>query len=87
MCCCSLLSATFLVFKFLVFVICFIFLNFCTYIPVQYNKILGTICCPCIFIVLYYSSSDLYFYFQADDGYMYPKYVACLHTDKVVFAL
>ena len=47
--------------KFLVFAIWVNLLSFCTYILVQYNKILGTRCFPYIFIVLYYSSSELWF--------------------------
>jgi len=57
-----------MVFKFLDFAVWVTLLSFCTYILVQYNKIVATKCCPYNFIILFYISSDLCFYFQADDG-------------------
>ena len=55
---------------FLVFAVWVTLLSFCTYILVQYNKFVGTRCGPYNCIVLYYSSSYLWFYFQAHDGYI-----------------
>ena len=36
---------------------------------------------------LCYCSSFLWFYVQSDNGYIQPKHVAGLHTDKVAFEL